>query len=109
MEPVLLTDMYRSALLFCLLSLNGCTVIAIADAAVSTTVKVGSAVVGTAVDVTRAGVRAITPGTSDSADDDGSDATAVNTASDTDAGNNPDSNDDRDNDDVSSHHRKQQQ
>ncbi|MBC3910003.1 hypothetical protein [Undibacterium umbellatum] len=40
--------------------------IAIADAAVSTTVKVGSAVVGTAVDVTRAGVRAVT--SSDSED-----------------------------------------
>ncbi|WP_263398760.1 hypothetical protein [Undibacterium oligocarboniphilum] len=34
--------------------------LAVADAAVSTTVKVGSAVVGTAVDVTAAGVRAVT-------------------------------------------------
>lgn len=42
------------------LSLQACVVIAVADAAVSTTVKVGSAVVGTAVDVTRAGVRAAT-------------------------------------------------
>ena len=51
--------------------LNGCAVIAVADAVVSTTVTVGSAVVGTtvnvgsavvgsAVDVTRAGVRAAT-------------------------------------------------
>ena len=51
--------------------LNGCAVIAVADAVVSTTVSVGSAVVGTtvnvgsavvgsAVDVTRAGVRAAT-------------------------------------------------
>lgn len=40
--------------------LSACTVIAIADAAVSTTVKVGSAVVGTAVDVTAAGVKAVT-------------------------------------------------
>ncbi|MFZ6813011.1 hypothetical protein ACO0K3_00960 [Undibacterium sp. Rencai35W] len=39
---------------------SGCTVLAVADAAVSTTVKVGSAVVGTAVDVTAAGVRAVT-------------------------------------------------
>ncbi|MBC3871233.1 hypothetical protein HV832_15370 [Undibacterium oligocarboniphilum] len=51
-----------SGLLFllCIFSLNGCTVLAVADAAVSTTVKVGSAVVGTAVDVTAAGVRAVT-------------------------------------------------
>lgn len=41
-------------------TLSACTVIAIADAAVSTTVKVGSAVVGTTVDVTAAGVRALT-------------------------------------------------
>ncbi|MDO8654264.1 MAG: hypothetical protein Q7R66_18995 [Undibacterium sp.] len=40
--------------------MNACTVIAIADAAVSTTVKVGSAVVGTAIDVTRAGVNVVT-------------------------------------------------
>ena len=51
----------RLALLACgLIMLNGCTVIAIADAAVSTTVKVGSAVVGTAIDVTAAGVKAVT-------------------------------------------------
>ncbi|MBC3886294.1 hypothetical protein H8K27_14255 [Undibacterium sp. FT31W] len=51
-----------SGLLFllCIFSLNGCTVLAVADAAVSTTVKVGSAVVGTAVDVTAAGVRTVT-------------------------------------------------
>ncbi len=48
------------ACLFAALSLQACVVIAVADAAVSTTVKVGSAVVGTAVDVTRAGVRAAT-------------------------------------------------
>lgn len=48
------------ALFLCCLLLNACTVLAIADAAVSTTVKVGSAVVGTAVDVTKAGVHAIT-------------------------------------------------
>ncbi|MEB0214663.1 hypothetical protein [Undibacterium sp. CCC3.4] len=43
-----------------MLSLNGCTVLAIADVAVATTVKVGGAVVGTAVDVTKAGVGAVT-------------------------------------------------
>ncbi|MEB0138052.1 hypothetical protein QN363_03355 [Undibacterium sp. CCC2.1] len=46
--------------LLCMLSLNGCTVLAIADVAVATTVKVGGAVVGTAVDVTKAGVGAVT-------------------------------------------------
>lgn len=62
-NPILL---FSSRLLCCLsillgsLSASGCTVIAIADAAVSTTVKVGSAVVGTAVDVTAAGVHAVT-------------------------------------------------
>jgi len=47
--------------------LNGCAVVAVADAvvsvgaaAVSTTASVGSAVVGTTVDVARAGVRAAT-------------------------------------------------
>lgn len=60
------TCICRCTFLLSLLSLSGCTVIAIADAAVSTTVKVGSAVVGTAVDVTRAGVRAVT--SSDSED-----------------------------------------
>jgi len=45
--------------IICVLSLNGCTVLAVADAAVSTTVHVGSAVVGTAVDVTKAGVGAV--------------------------------------------------
>ncbi|MBC3936531.1 hypothetical protein H8K47_14265 [Undibacterium sp. CY7W] len=55
------TTIQRLTLLACgLIALNGCTVIAIADAAVSTTVKVGSAVVGTAVDVTAAGVKAVT-------------------------------------------------
>jgi hypothetical protein len=43
-----------------LLHLQGCTVIAVADAVVSTTVKVGAAAVGTAVDVTRAGVGVVT-------------------------------------------------
>ncbi|MFZ6658848.1 hypothetical protein [Undibacterium sp. TJN19] len=61
------TNLYRCIFLLCLLSLNGCTVIAIADAAVSTTVKVGSAVVGTAIDVTRAGVRTVTGSSSDNA------------------------------------------
>lgn len=51
---------HHFALLLCCLSLNACTVLVIADAAVSTTVTVGSAVVGTAVDVTKAGVHAIT-------------------------------------------------
>ncbi|MFZ6769263.1 hypothetical protein ACO0LM_19590 [Undibacterium sp. Di26W] len=92
----MLTYITRSALLLCLLSLNGCTVLAIADAAVSTTVKVGSAVVGTAVDVTRAGVRAITPGTSNKADDDGNN---------TDTDSNIDSNERSDKDDAGSRHR----
>ncbi|MBC3919469.1 hypothetical protein H8L32_18410 [Undibacterium sp. CY18W] len=91
----MLTYLYRSTLLLCLLSLNGCTVIAIADAAVSTTVKVGSAVVGTAVDVTRAGVRAITPGTRDKADDDGNNA----------ATDSNDSSDSSDKDDAGNRHR----
>ncbi|WP_371324154.1 hypothetical protein VX159_01100 [Dechloromonas sp. ZY10] len=47
----------------CLLPLlSGCSVIAVADAAVTvaaTTVKVGATVVETAVDVTAAGVRAV--------------------------------------------------
>ena len=47
----------------CLLPLlSGCAVVAVADAAVSvaaTTVKVGAAVVETAVDVTADGVRAV--------------------------------------------------
>ena len=57
-------------LLFCTtipLLLNGCAVVAVADAVVSvgatvvsTTAKVGAAAVGTAVDVTRAGVHAVT-------------------------------------------------
>jgi hypothetical protein len=47
-------------LLLCALTLNACTVLAIADAVVSTTVKVGSAVVGTAIDVTKAGIHAVT-------------------------------------------------
>ncbi|MBR7792576.1 hypothetical protein KDM87_08210 [Undibacterium sp. FT147W] len=46
--------------LLCVFPLSACTVIAIADTAVSTTVKVGGAVVGTAVDVTAAGVKAVT-------------------------------------------------
>jgi hypothetical protein len=54
----------------CLLSCNGCAVVAVADAAVTvvaTTVKVGATVVGTAVDVTAAGVKAAT-GSSDDKD-----------------------------------------
>lgn len=50
----------RFTILLMCLSLSACTVLAIADAAVSTTVKIGSAVVGTAIDVTKAGVHAIT-------------------------------------------------
>ena len=61
-----------SVLLVCITSiLNGCAVISVADAVVSTTVgvgaavvgttvSVGSAVVGSTVDVARAGVRAAT-------------------------------------------------
>jgi hypothetical protein len=36
-------------------------VVAVADAVVATTVNVGSAVINTAVDVTRAGVHAVIP------------------------------------------------
>ena len=55
----------RAILLMVLLSLacNGCAVVAIADAAVtvvSTTVKIGAAVVGTTVDVAAAGVKVAT-------------------------------------------------
>ena len=49
------------------LQLSACVVVSVADTLVSTTVKVGGAVVGTAVDVTQAGVHAVT-GSSDSAD-----------------------------------------
>lgn len=55
-------------LALCSLSLSGCAVIAVADAAVSvvsTTVSVGAKVVGTTVDVAAAGVRAVLPGSSD--------------------------------------------
>lgn len=48
------------AALLASLTLSGCAVITVADAAVSvaaTTVKVGATVVGTAVDVTAAGVK----------------------------------------------------
>lgn len=44
------------------LSVSGCAVVAVADAAVTvvaTTVKVGATVVGTTVDVAAAGVRAV--------------------------------------------------
>jgi uncharacterized lipoprotein NlpE involved in copper resistance len=47
------------------LSLNGCAVVAVADAAVTvvaTTVKVGATVVGATVDVAAAGVKAVIPG-----------------------------------------------
>ena len=46
------------------LSLGGCAVVAVADAAVTvvaTTVKVGATVVGTTVDVAAAGVKAAIP------------------------------------------------
>jgi hypothetical protein len=51
----------RYLVLVLCLACSGCAVIAVADATLSvvaTTVKVGAAVVGTAVDVTAAGVRA---------------------------------------------------
>lgn len=51
---------YSFVLFLTCLSLNACTVLAIADAAVSTTVKVGSAVVGMAIDVKKAGIHAVT-------------------------------------------------
>ena len=56
--------MHRRVALLTLLPLlcSGCAVVAVADAAimmVATTVKVGATVVGTAVDVTAAGVRAV--------------------------------------------------
>lgn len=56
MRPYLLPS------LFALIGLNGCAVIAVADAAVvvaATTVKVGARVVGTTVDVASAGVKAV--------------------------------------------------
>ena len=43
-----------------ILHLQACAVITVADAVVTTTVKVGAAAVGTAVDVTRAGVAVVT-------------------------------------------------
>lgn len=46
-----------------LVMLNGCAVVAVADAAVSvvaTTVKVGASVVGTGVDVASSGIKAAT-------------------------------------------------
>lgn len=55
---------YLLALLFPLLC-GGCSVVAVADAAVSvaaTTAKVGASVVGTTVDVASAGVKAVTGG-----------------------------------------------
>lgn len=67
--------MRRLALILSLLSLqaclSGCSVIAVADAAVTvvaTTASVGATVVGTAVDVTAAGVKAVA-GTDDEEDD----------------------------------------
>lgn len=63
--------MRRLALILSLLaSLSGCSVLAVADAAVTvvaTTVSVGATVVGTAVDVTAAGVKAVA-GTDDEGD-----------------------------------------
>jgi hypothetical protein len=49
----------RFGLLLGTFLLNACTVLAIADVAVSTTVKLGGAVVGAAIDVTSAGVGVI--------------------------------------------------
>jgi len=43
-----------------ILHLQACAVITVADAVVTTTVKVGAAAVGTAVGVTRAGVGMVT-------------------------------------------------
>ncbi len=43
-----------------ILHLQACAVITVADAMVTTTVKVGAAAVGTAVDVTRAGAGVVT-------------------------------------------------
>ena len=67
--------MRRLALILSLVSLqaclSGCSVLAVADAAVTvvaTTVSVGATVVGTAVDVTAAGVKAVA-GTDDDEDD----------------------------------------
>jgi hypothetical protein len=59
------THLKYVGLLFCVLTLSACTVLAVADAVVSTTVKLGSAVVGTAIDVTKAGVHAVTSNDSD--------------------------------------------
>lgn len=58
-DDIMQTCIFRLAFLLCSLALSGCTVLAIADVAVSTTVKVGGAVVGTAIDVTKAGVNAV--------------------------------------------------
>jgi len=55
--------------LSCQLCLSACTVIAVTDAVVSTTVKAGAAVAGTAIDVTRAGVRAATGSNKDNDQD----------------------------------------
>lgn len=41
------------------MALNACKVMTVADAVVNTTVKVGSAAVGTAIDMTKAGVHAV--------------------------------------------------
>ncbi|HYR24251.1 MAG TPA: hypothetical protein VEQ09_00350, partial [Aquabacterium sp.] len=67
-------SMLRAPLSLILLSaLSGCSVIAVADAAVTvaaTAVSAGATVVGTAVDVTAAGVRAAT-GTGEKAEQGG--------------------------------------
>ena len=57
---------YQLLLLY-VLTLNACTILAVADAVVSTTIKVGSAIVGTAIDVIKDGVHAVT--SSDKHDD----------------------------------------
>lgn len=56
--------------LLCQLCLSGCAVVAVADAVVTTTVKAGAAVAGTAIDVTRAGVRTVTGSSKDDAEPD---------------------------------------
>jgi hypothetical protein len=61
-------------ILFITLHLSACVVVSVADTLVSTTVKVGGAVVGTAVDVAQAGVHVVTgSGGSSGSNDKGSD------------------------------------
>jgi hypothetical protein len=70
MKPVSMNNRILTLLLvlLCILS-NGCAVVGVASAAVSvasTAVSIGATVVGTTVDVAAAGIRAVTPGKSDS-------------------------------------------